>query len=200
MVYHFIFRAILLFDEHCVQQGVYTLLKVIYTLSSLFRFIRGILPLHHSLLSTTMKLYFLAVGVTILATACNNSPKAVETTTLVKSDSAVVVKPELPVAKEETATLIKPVEKKNSVTKTHHTDNSTTANSNTTPAPSTAPAAKKGWSKTAKGAVIGGVVGAGTGAIINKRNRGAGAVIGGVLGAGTGAVIGNQMDKKDGRH
>ena len=59
---------------------------------------------------------------------------------------------------------------------------------------------KKGWSKTAKGAVIGGVVGAGAGAIIDKNNRGAGAVIGGVVGAGAGAIIGNQMDKKDGRH
>ncbi|RYZ27767.1 MAG: glycine zipper 2TM domain-containing protein [Chitinophagaceae bacterium] len=47
---------------------------------------------------------------------------------------------------------------------------------------------------------MGGVVGAGTGAIVNKKNRVAGAVIGGVIGAGTGAVIGNQMDKKDGRH
>jgi hypothetical protein len=60
--------------------------------------------------------------------------------------------------------------------------------------------AKKGWSKTAKGAVIGGVAGAGTGAVVNKKNRAAGAVIGGVLGAGAGAVIGNEMDKKDGRH
>ena len=54
--------------------------------------------------------------------------------------------------------------------------------------------------KTAKGAVIGGVVGAGTGAVVNKKNRAAGAVIGGVVGAGAGAVIGNEMDKKDGRH
>lgn len=59
---------------------------------------------------------------------------------------------------------------------------------------------KSGWSKTAKGAVIGGVVGAGTGAAVNKKNRAAGAVIGGVVGAGAGAVIGNEMDKKDGRH
>jgi hypothetical protein len=59
---------------------------------------------------------------------------------------------------------------------------------------------KTGWSKTAKGAVIGGVVGAGTGAVINKKNRAAGAVVGGVVGAGAGAVIGNEMDKKDGRH
>ena len=60
--------------------------------------------------------------------------------------------------------------------------------------------AKKGWSKTAKGAVIGGVVGAGTGAVVNKKNRAAGAVIGGAIGAGAGAIIVNEMDKKDGRH
>lgn len=59
---------------------------------------------------------------------------------------------------------------------------------------------KKGWSKTAKGAVIGGVVGAGTGAAVNKKNRAAGAVIGGAVGAGAGAVIGHEKDKKDGRH
>jgi hypothetical protein len=64
---------------------------------------------------------------------------------------------------------------------------------------STTAAKKQGWSKTAKGAVIGGVVGAGAGAVINKKNRGAGAVIGGVIGAGAGAVIGRQQDKKDGR-
>jgi len=59
---------------------------------------------------------------------------------------------------------------------------------------------KKGWSKSAKGAVIGGVVGAGAGAVINKKNRAAGAVIGGILGAGGGYVIGRTMDKKDGRY
>lgn len=59
--------------------------------------------------------------------------------------------------------------------------------------------AKKGWSKTAKGAVIGGVVGAGTGAVINKKHRGKGAIIGGVVGAGAGAIIGRDQDKKDGR-
>jgi hypothetical protein len=60
--------------------------------------------------------------------------------------------------------------------------------------------AKRGWSKAAKGAVIGGVVGAGTGAVVNKRNRAVGAVVGGVLGAGGGYVIGRGMDKRDGRY
>lgn len=57
--------------------------------------------------------------------------------------------------------------------------------------------AKKGMSKAAKGAIIGGAGGAIAGAVINKKNRVAGAVIGGVIGAGGGYVIGRQMDKKD---
>ena len=60
------------------------------------------------------------------------------------------------------------------------------------------PAKKKGWSSAAKGAVIGGVVGAGTGVLIDKKD-GRGAVIGGVVGAGTGYVIGRSRDKKSGR-
>jgi len=59
---------------------------------------------------------------------------------------------------------------------------------------------KKGWSKAAKGAVIGTATGAATGAIVNKKNRAAGGVIGGVVGAGVGYLIGRDMDKKDGRY
>lgn len=59
---------------------------------------------------------------------------------------------------------------------------------------------KKGWSKAAKGAVIGGAGGAVVGAVINKRNRAAGAVIGGVLGGAVGYGIGRGQDKKDGRY
>jgi hypothetical protein len=70
-----------------------------------------------------------------------------------------------------------------------------TSSGSTTTAP-----AKKGWSKAAKGAVIGGAGGAVLGAVINKRNRVAGGVIGGVLGAGVGYGIGRSQDKKDGRY
>jgi hypothetical protein len=62
------------------------------------------------------------------------------------------------------------------------------------------PAKKKGWSKAAKGAVIGGAAGAAAGAIIVKKNRALGAVIGGVVGGGVGYGIGRGMDKKDGRY
>lgn len=58
---------------------------------------------------------------------------------------------------------------------------------------------KKGWSRAAKGAVIGAGSGAIAGAIINKRNRAAGAVIGGIIGGGVGYGIGRAQDKKNGR-
>ena len=50
-----------------------------------------------------------------------------------------------------------------------------------------------------KGAIIGGVAGAGTGAVISKNHRAKHAVIGGVVGAGTGYMIGRHRDKKKGR-
>jgi hypothetical protein len=57
---------------------------------------------------------------------------------------------------------------------------------------------KEGWSKAAKGTVIGAGTGAVTGAIISKK-KGKGAVIGGLIGAGGGYIIGRKKDKKDGR-
>jgi hypothetical protein len=60
--------------------------------------------------------------------------------------------------------------------------------------------AKEGWSKAAKGAVIGAAGGAAAGAVVNKKNRAVGAVIGAVIGAGGGYVVGRKQDKKDGRY
>ncbi|RPD41738.1 glycine zipper domain-containing protein [Chitinophaga barathri] len=68
---------------------------------------------------------------------------------------------------------------------------------NTTATP--APAKKKGWSHTAKGAVVGAGAGAITGAIVNKdRLKGAaiGTIIGAGVGAGTGAIVDHQKKKK----
>lgn len=49
---------------------------------------------------------------------------------------------------------------------------------------------------TAGGALIGGGIGAASGAIIGGRNAGAGALIGGAIGAITGGLIGNSMDEQ----
>jgi Glycine zipper len=163
----------------------------------------------------------------ILATACNSNAPATETTaTPTTVDTGMVtIQPELPVAdtqQVETTPAAEPAKKSATTSKkTNNSHTNTTSNSgsgestadnagsgSTTTAPADggttastegAQEEKKGWSKTAKGAVIGGVTGAAAGAVINKKNRGVGAVIGGVTGAAAGAVIGKQMDKKDGR-
>lgn len=66
------------------------------------------------------------------------------------------------------------------------------------PAPKEEPVVteKKGMSKTAQGAIIGGAAGAVGGAIISNK-KGVGAAVGAVVGAGAGAIIGKQKDKKD---
>jgi len=56
---------------------------------------------------------------------------------------------------------------------------------------------KRGMSKAAKGAIIGGVGGAVAGAVIGKNAKGA--IIGGAVGAAGGYIIGRSKDKKDGR-
>jgi hypothetical protein len=162
-----------------------------------------------------MKLVSSLFVLTVFVTSCQDSAEKTSVTPLLKSDTSFVVGPELPVNDSQAVVQSTKEEKKvtsNANSKsTKRTSSNSQADENTS-SPSSAgtttaengnsneTAKKKGWSKTAKGAVIGGVVGAGTGAIINKKNRGAGAVIGGVIGAGAGAVIGNEMDKKDGRH
>ncbi len=54
---------------------------------------------------------------------------------------------------------------------------------------------KKGWSRKAKGTVVGGAAGAATGAAVSH-NRSKGAIIGGVVGAGAGYAYGRHKDKK----
>ena len=76
--------------------------------------------------------------------------------------------------------------------------NTGSSNAGVEPAVTPEPTAKKeGWSKAAKGAVIGGAGGAVLGAIINKKNPAVGAAIGGVLGGAVGYGIGKNKDKKD---
>lgn len=53
-----------------------------------------------------------------------------------------------------------------------------------------------GYQKTKSGAVIGGLVGAATGALASD-DKGKGAVIGGLVGAAGGAAIGNALDRQE---
>ena len=66
--------------------------------------------------------------------------------------------------------------------------------------PAVQPARKRGWSKAAKGGVIGAGTGAAAGALLVKNNRALGAVIGGIVGGGVGYEIGRSKDKRDGRY
>ncbi len=75
------------------------------------------------------------------------------------------------------------------------TNSGGSSNSGTASAPATTQ--KKGISKAAKGAIIGGVGGAVAGAVIGKNAKGAG--IGAVVGAAGGYIIGRSKDRKDGR-
>ncbi|MEO6905858.1 MAG: glycine zipper domain-containing protein [Ginsengibacter sp.] len=87
-------------------------------------------------------------------------------------------------------------------TSTHSPQSSTatsTSGSNSSTSTSTTQSTrKKGWSKAAQGAVIGGAAGAVGGAIISK-HKGTGAAVGAAVGATGGYIIGRSKDKKDGR-
>ncbi len=76
---------------------------------------------------------------------------------------------------------------------------STSSNSevgSTPPPVSTSTKRKRRISRPVEGALIGAGVGAISGAIIDKNNRGRGAVVGGVIGAGVGAGAGVIIDNK----
>jgi hypothetical protein len=139
----------------------------------------------------------------VMAVSCNTTPKTDETKVTSAPDTTGFAQfqqwkaqNELPASQQmtqnsstqPTRTVVKYVPR---TTGTINSESSNTAK---------ASSQKKGWSKAAKGAVIGGVGGAAAGAVINKKNRAAGAVIGGVLGAGAGYGIGRSKDKKDGRY
>jgi membrane-bound lytic murein transglycosylase len=152
-----------------------------------------------------MKQILFAASIALTMAACNQQPQTKAMTQDTVGQAAMQALQQQHIT--DSLALVNQVQASHVVSSTHHstarsTSGSGSSTKSTTMSSESSNTAvkKKGWSKTAKGAVIGGVVGAGTGAIINKKNRAAGAVIGGVVGAGAGAVIGNQQDKKDGRH
>jgi len=176
------------------------------------------------------KILFAVSTVAIMASCTQNNPRtATETQTLTPTDTAGLAQFQAWKAQNELATvnqatqanqLVAPQPTKEIVRERVvyvNAPKSTTSRSRSTTSRSTTSSSsgnsgvynstssntaqqKKGWSKAAKGATIGGVGGAVIGAVVNKRNRAVGAVIGGVLGAGVGYGIGHSKDKKDGRY
>lgn len=99
-------------------------------------------------------------------------------------------------SKQPTRTIVKYYPVKSSAT--HRRSTYSTGSMNSV-AQYPAKTVKKGWSRKAKGAVIGGGGGAILGAVLDKNNRLVGGALGGALGAGLGYVIGNELDRKHGR-
>lgn len=147
-------------------------------------------------------LSIVAVAAIFLA-ACNTNPKtAAETKTLTYEDTVGLAQFQAWKAQNErinpmyAATAPAPARK--AATRSRSTA-SRSGNMSSTSSNQAKTVQKKGWSKSAKYAVIGGAAGGVAGAVINKRNRAVGAVVGAVIGAGGGYVIGRSQDKKDGR-
>ena len=143
----------------------------------------------------------------VMAASCNSKPKVDAATTAVPNQDTVGLakfqqwKAQNELAEMNAAAAATEPQKTVVVYKNAPAKKSTVySNSSEAGNAAKAPAEKKGISKAAKGAIIGGVGGAAAGAVINKKNRAAGAVIGGVLGAGAGYGIGRSKDKKDGRY
>src|SRR5215203_4937456 len=141
-----------------------------------------------------MKISFFVLSATLLVTACNSGPKTTPESKFSLGDSLRFATDTTGLAEyqawkaqnelgnpegeqEEKASSSATQKKKATTNKTSDGDGSTGTSGTTSSESGNTAKAKKGWSKTAKGAVIGGV-----------------------LGAGAGAIIGNEMDKKDGRH
>ena len=77
------------------------------------------------------------------------------------------------------------------------TNNNSTVNNSGSGNYPAQPARRRGISKAAKGAIIGGVGGAVIGGVIGKNAKGA--IIGGAAGAAGGYILGRSKDRKDGR-
>ena len=174
-----------------------------------------------------MKKILIAVGAVVILAACsqNNPRTAAETQTLRPADTAGLAQFQAWKAQNELATtqalqaqqlaeqqpvrevvrerVVYVSEPRSTTRRSTSTARRSSSGSNSgtySSGSGTTQQQKKGWSKAAKGAVIGGAGGAVVGAVVNKRNRAAGAVIGGVLGGAVGYGIGRSQDKKDGRY
>jgi len=139
-----------------------------------------------------MKKLLIALAATAVFASCHNNADnaaAIESAKQAAIDSMSMVN-----AKKdqiETETKAASHKKRSTAAPAASSENSTASTSS---AGTAAPAKKKGWSHTAKGAVVGAGAGAITGAVVNKNDRVKGAAIGTIVGAGMGAGIGAIVD------
>lgn len=157
-----------------------------------------------------MKKFLPALGIVAVFAACNtNNSAAEQELAILKAKQATIDSMNLVVAEkeaiaEENAVSYVAAAKKTSAARRTSSPRRATSQYASYSEPAVLPTApveekKKGWSNKAKGAVIGGVVGAGAGAVISKEKKVQGAIIGGILGAAGGYGVGAIFDKKNGR-
>lgn len=149
-----------------------------------------------------MKKVFAIVALATVLASCGNRAKE---DALAKQQAIVAVKDSLKLdsfKRSEIAEKERLVEEKHKAelaaarrSNTVYTSSGSSTNYN---AGNTATTKKKGWSSAAKGTAIGAGVGALGGILIDKKD-GRGAVIGGLVGAGAGYAIGRDRDVKSGR-
>lgn len=155
-----------------------------------------------------MKNILLAFALVTTFAACKNKQDDTRNIQFMSDSSAYNNDMYSDTSNVETATAPVPVSvRPHSVTSGTSSKTTTTRTTNTTPTSNNGTQStttqtttrKKGWSSAAKGAVIGGGVGAIGGAIISRKKPVQGAIIGGVTGAAGGYIIGKSIDKKKGR-
>jgi Glycine zipper 2TM domain len=145
----------------------------------------------------TFTLMTIVTAVALLFAACKNGTS---TTPVSNQDTVGFAQfQQMKLQQEQEAAFAAMYAKSMATNNTVARKSSTTSGTMSSSSTNNAKVEKKGMSKSAKYAIIGGTGGAVLGAVINKRNRVAGGVIGGVLGGGLGYGIGRSQDKKDGR-
>jgi hypothetical protein len=150
-----------------------------------------------------MKHVLAVLAITLFIGACKDRQTAAgtESSVIVPADTTGMAQFKAWKAEQEKQALIDSVKKseaaKHAVAR--KSNSSSTKKETISYESSNAAEEKKGWSKKAKGAVIGAGTGAAAGAVINKKDRVLGGVVGGVVGGAAGYGIGRHKDKKDGR-
>lgn len=139
-------------------------------------------------------LFYIAVMAVVFSACKDTAAEGVALEQQREIDSMKVVMKQ----QEEEAAKQKTIDSMNAIVAASEAKAAQVAAANKT-APVTAEQKKKGWSATAKGAVIGAGAGAITGAAVSKK-KGEGAIIGGLagaaVGAGTGAIIDGKKKKE----
>ncbi|HEX6916361.1 MAG TPA: YMGG-like glycine zipper-containing protein [Chitinophagaceae bacterium] len=143
-----------------------------------------------------MKKVFAAIAITSFMAACSNSASEKEAA-IQQAKQYTIDSMKAVAAEKEAEAKIAAEQRRAAAARNSSSSRTTVYRSYSEPGSSGSRDAhdRPGWSNKAKGAVIGGVVGAATGAAVSEK-KGKGAIIGGVVGAAGGYGVGAILDNK----